>query len=87
MTDEERKRRETMAKLDQAKYDAPPLLLHDVAVSMASFIAEIDANSNDVAAYIEQRLAPLVPMMRTDIRVLDAIARIGADGRKLQRRP
>jgi hypothetical protein len=56
-------------------------LLREIAVSMASFIVKIDASSNDVASYIEQRLAPLVPLLRIDVRVQDAIKRIATDDR------
>ncbi|HEY3256933.1 MAG TPA: hypothetical protein VGJ91_23415 [Polyangiaceae bacterium] len=60
-----------------------PQMLYELSLSMASFIAEIDSNSVNVAAYIEQRLQPLIPMIRTDERVRAAIERIVKDGRKL----
>lgn len=71
------------AKLDAAFLTRAPRKLHDLAVSMASFIAEIDTRSIDVAAYIEQRLQPLVPLMRTDVRVEQAVDQMRNDGRKL----
>lgn len=52
---------------------------------MASFIAEIDSDSNNVALYISQRLAPLIPLTHIDIRVKDAVNQIAQDGRKLKR--
>jgi hypothetical protein len=73
--------------LADASRDANNALLHEIALSMASFIAAIDANSYDVARYIEQRLAPLIPLLDVDIRVREALERIGADGRHLKRDP
>jgi len=46
-------------------------VLHELAVSMASYIAEIDASSADVADYIERRLDPL----RRDTRCWQALER------------
>lgn len=53
----------------------------DICKSMASFIAEIDADSNDVAAYLYQRLNPILrhPAVRLHL------DRVGKDGRKLVR--
>lgn len=72
-----------MDQLDAAHANAPKELLHSIAGSMASFIAEIDASSSDVAAYIEQRLAPLARFVNTDARVGQALAAIARDSRKL----
>ncbi len=77
--------KEIAAGLETARLRVAPDLIHELAVSCASFIAAIDSNSNDVAAYLEQRLAPLIPMMRTDERVRAAIERIARDGRQLGR--
>lgn len=57
--------------------------LRDLSVSMASYIAAIDSQSADVAAYIEQRLQPLVALMRTDVRVERAVEQMRDDGRQL----
>jgi len=53
----------------------------DLCKSMASFIAEIDASSADVAAYLEQRLGPL--LRHPGIRLF--LDDVGRDARKLQR--
>jgi hypothetical protein len=56
--------------------------IHNIAVSCASFIAALD-NSCDVAAYLEQRLAPLSELMRADDRARSVVERIADDGRAL----
>jgi len=73
-------------QLDARRLEIAPQMIHDLSVSMASFIAEIDKNSADVAAYIEQRLRPIIPMMRTDERVRAAVETMARDGRKLVRK-
>lgn len=55
----------------------------DLCLSMASFIAEIDASSADVAAYLERRLDPI--LRHPAVRLL--LDRVGQDGRKLVRAP
>ena len=67
--------------LDRASGQADDDLLRRIGVSMASFIAEIDANSEDVAEYISQRLAPLIPLTHVDFRVRDVLESIASDGR------
>jgi hypothetical protein len=69
--------------LEDERREANSALVHSIAVSMASFIAAIDQNSNDVASYIEQRLAPLIPLLEIDFRMREALERIRADGRQL----
>jgi hypothetical protein len=59
-----------------------PELVHRIAVSLASYIAAIDSDSNKVAAYLERRLEPLIGLIRTDERVRQALERIANDGRK-----
>ena len=71
------------AMLADSRRKADDELLHEIAMSMASFIAAIDTRSIDVAAYIEQRLAPLLPLLWLDVRVREALERIRADGREL----
>ena len=74
------------AMLASCRRDAnDELLAPSIAMSMASFIAAIDTRSIDVAAYIEQRLAPLLPLLGLDVRVRDALERIQADVRQLAR--
>lgn len=51
----------------------------DLCLSMASFIAEIDASSIDVASYLEQRLGPILRLPAVAM-VLD---QVGKDGRQL----
>lgn len=76
------------ALCQDARHKANEALLHSIAVSMASFIAAIDRNSNNVTLYIEQRLAPLIPLLEVDFRMREALERIQADGRQLiQRSP
>lgn len=53
-----------------------------ISTSMASFIAEVDGSSSDVAAYIEQRLAPLWDLLY-DPRIGPALERIAHDSRRL----
>jgi hypothetical protein len=55
MTDEE----ELLMSIDTTRQYERLGLIRAIAVSVASFIAEIDASSSDVADYIERRLAPL----------------------------
>lgn len=62
----------------------------ELGCSMASFIAGIDSNSNDVADYIAQRLLPLFELTGTALPItgatLDAVLnQIGMDGRALTR--
>ena len=85
MSKETKKHDEVKSRLDTARLSAAPEMLRELSLSMASFIAEIDANSVDVAAYIEQRFQPLIPLIRSDERVRAAIDCIGRDGRKLVR--
>lgn len=79
---------ELNALLPEERRKAAAQQLHDIAVSCASFIAEIDANSSDVAAYLEQRLEPLLRLMhgnsRTSARVRTIMERIARDARKLR---
>lgn len=69
----------------KAPEDAPNTyqggLVRGVCRSAASFIAEIDASSEDVAAYIEQRFGPILchPRNRSDLE------KVATDARKLQR--
>jgi hypothetical protein len=71
----------------QAAFEArAPQTIHDLAMSLASYIAAIDSRSVDVAAYLEQRLQPLIPLMRTDCRVEHAVERMRDDGRQLTSR-
>lgn len=72
---------ETVRALEQAKADAPRRLLHDVAVSLASFVAAIDSDSMRVAAYLERRLEPLLGMVAVDIRCQRALETIRDDAR------
>jgi hypothetical protein len=67
--------------LNDAAERYPAELLHNLAVSLASYIAAIDSDSHRVSAYLERRLAPLLEMARTDIRSRDALERILRDGR------
>lgn len=60
------------------------VLIRSIAVSMASFIAEIDSSSSDVADYIEQRLQPLAEYFGARSPLL---RRVAADTRKLKRDP
>ena len=69
-------------ELEAARRKADDALLHSIAVSMASFIAAIDSDSNRVTQYIEQRLAPLMSLLGIDFRVREVLERIRADGRK-----
>lgn len=57
-----------------------------LCLSCASFIAEIDASSSDVAAYLEQRLGPLLRIARLQggIREFELAMQ---DCRKLQTEP
>jgi hypothetical protein len=69
----------------KAREDAPNRyqedLMRDACRSAASFIAEIDASSEDVAAYLEQRFGPILrhPRNRFDLE------KVATDARKLQR--
>jgi hypothetical protein len=54
----------------------------DLCRSCASFIAEIDSSSEDVAAYLEQRLGPLLRIAYF-ARQPAVWKRVGSDGRKL----
>lgn len=65
--------------------EAVDVLFKDIGIRMASFIAEIDKDSNDVAAYIEQRLSLLKSLARTDSKARDVLERIRKDTRKLLR--
>jgi hypothetical protein len=59
-------------------------LVQECCRSAASFIAEIDSNSEDVAAYLEQRFAVALRAhyFRNGREALEVIAQ---DGRKLKR--
>lgn len=78
----DRERDEWCRKLQAMKDREPEELIRGIAVSCASFIAAIDADSRDVAAYLEQRLAPLQSMARVDYRCLEALKRINGDARQ-----
>jgi hypothetical protein len=66
---------EMMNEIKQAR------LARSICASAASFIADLDANSSDVADYLEQRFGPVLrhPAVRA------ALAEVAADGRKLVR--
>ena len=52
---------EEMRKLlDRAGEEYPQKMVRGLCVSVASFIAEIDSSSGDVADYLEQRLGPVI---------------------------
>jgi hypothetical protein len=78
--------KETEKLLREAARTAPEdtarELIHNIAQSMASYIAAIDSDSNRVSVYIERRLAPLINMTAIDIRVRNALERIARDGRE-----
>lgn len=69
--------------LDKQTSIADADLLRRLAVSMASFIAEIDDDSNIVAEYIEQRLSPLLSLLSIDFRVRNALEIIASDARAI----
>ena len=52
---------------------------------MASFIAEIDSSSRDVASYIAQRLMALAEI-DGDAHLVAVLDKIALDARKLERR-
>lgn len=87
MATNDARRKENASLLDRASKEAPLQLaketVHRIAVSCASFIAAIDADSSRVAAYLEQRLQPLAFMSTIDMRSRDALQRIATDGRQL----
>lgn len=62
---------------------------YSLGASMASFIAEIDSSSVDVAEYIAQRLLPLFELTErqsiTGSELAAVLDLIGNDGRKLHR--
>jgi len=70
-------------KLQQQQIQARKALIHEIGISMASFIAEIDSDSATVAAYIEQRLMPLTALHAVDYRAKQVLEQIAKDGRKL----
>lgn len=51
---------EIIDRLDKAAQERPGELIRSLCVSLASFIAEIDSSSDDVATYLEQRLGPVL---------------------------
>lgn len=57
-------------------------LVHDIAQSMASFIAAIDSDSSRVSAYIERRLAPLVGPASASYDLKQALEHIRSDARR-----
>jgi len=66
--------------------DAARSAIGGIATSMASFIAEIDSNSRDVADYIAQRLSALAEIEGCDCdRLVGALELIDMDERKLVR--
>ena len=65
--------------LDAAPEAYQRKLVRELCLSMASFIAEIDANSIDVASYLEQRLSPI--LMKPAVRALLDV--VGKDARQL----
>lgn len=85
---------EQIAKLEPVQVEAKPKMLpdttrdapqrvRDIATSMASYIAAIDASSSDVADYIAQRLAPLASHAWTTY----ALTAIASDNRTLIKAP
>lgn len=68
--------------MDKAAADALDQNVTALCVSMASFIAEIDTSSADVAAYLEQRLDPI--LRHPNVRIL--LDRVGKDSCKLKRK-
>jgi len=82
-SNENRKREATIAMLERANEEGVARLVTAACVSAASFIAEIDASSADVAAYLEQRFG--VALRAMYLRGgRDALERVALDARKLK---
>ena len=76
-----KKHEETTAKLMAAHQTVAPEMVHNLAVSIASFVAELQTSA-EVAAYIERRLQPLVGLIRTNEDARLAVERMVHDARK-----
>lgn len=76
--------KETEKLLNDAAARIPAELVHDIAQSMASFLAppEMCSDSNRVSAYIERRLAPLIGPASASYDVRQALERIRRDARQ-----
>jgi len=70
------KRQELGDLLEETRRQYPANLLHEIAISCASFIAAIDSDSNAVAAYLENRFKPLVSLALSNHGVIQALKQI-----------